>query len=136
MRHALHQSVCVVSWRVTRWIQSFPLAPIQRSAWASTLAMCIKRDRYAPHPAAQQALTSRCLPLPTLVIGLLASFTQLLLKGGSQHDSCFVGDFLRVGFPLRLARSHKGLRGMPTLCSVSYGQMARVEPRETVRKGV
>ena len=33
MRHTLHQSVCVFLWKITRWIQSFPLAPIHRSAW-------------------------------------------------------------------------------------------------------
>ena len=62
-----------------------------------------------------------------MVISFLASFTQLLFKRGRQHDPCFLGDFLRVGLPLPPARSPKGLRRMPTLCGVSYGQMAKVD---------
>jgi hypothetical protein len=67
-------------------------------------------------------------------MGLLASFTQLLFKRGCQHDPCYLGDLLRVGLPLRSAKSPKGLRRMPTLCGVPYGQMAKVERRETVLK--
>jgi hypothetical protein len=70
-----------------------------------------------------------------MVIALLASFTQLLYKRGCQHDPCFLGDFLRVAVEERPAKSPKDLRRMPTLCGVSYGQMAKVERLETVEKG-
>src|SRR5215211_2110575 len=69
-----------------------------------------------------------------MVIALLASFTPLLEEGGCQHNPSFLGDFLRVGLPLRPAKSPKGLCRMPTLCGVSYGQMAKVELLETVWK--
>ena len=64
-----------------------------------------------------------------MVIALLASFTPLLEEGGCQHNPSFLRDFLRVGLPLRPAKSLKGLCRMPTLCGVSYGQMAKVELR-------
>jgi len=70
-----------------------------------------------------------------MVIGLLASFTQLLFNCGCQHDPCFLGDFLRVAVEDRPAKSPKGLRGMPTLCGVSYGQMTKVELERLYEKG-
>src|SRR5829696_7682267 len=46
-----------------------------------------------------------------------------------------LGDYLRVAVGDRPAESLKGLCRMTNLCGVSHGQMAKVEPRETVRKG-
>jgi hypothetical protein len=46
-----------------------------------------KRDRYALHPAAQQALTFAAYRLPTMVIGLLAPFTRLLLKPAATNKT-------------------------------------------------
>jgi hypothetical protein len=71
-----------------------------------------------------------------MVIALLASLTPLLLTRGCQHDPSFLGDFLRVGLPLRPAKSPKGLRRMPTLCGVSYGQLAKVEKKVNSWKSV
>jgi hypothetical protein len=62
-----------------------------------------------------------------MVIGLLATFTPLLLERGCQRDPSFVGDFLRVAVGDRPAKSLKGLCRMPTLCGLSLGQMAKVE---------
>src|SRR5215208_804517 len=99
------------------------LGPIHGSLWC-----------YPSYPAAQQALISRCLSAAeTMVIALLASFTQLLFKRGCQNDPCFVGDFLRVAVEDRPAKSPKGPRRMPTLCGVSYRQMAKIEQNEVWR---
>jgi hypothetical protein len=62
-------------------------------------------------------------------IGLLAPFTPLLLTRPCQQDLCLVGDFLRVGLPLRPAKSLKDLCRVANLCGVAHGQMAKVELR-------
>ena len=69
-----------------------------------------------------------------MVIRLLAPFLRLLSKRDCQHDLRLVGDFLRLAVGDRPAKSLKGLRGASYRCGVLHGQMAKVEPRETVRK--
>src|SRR5215217_1430286 len=62
-----------------------------------------------------------------MVIALLASFTQLLLTRSCQHNPCFLGDFCGSVSPTATRKKSQGpLYRMPTLCSVSYGQMAKV----------
>ena len=89
-----------------------------------------KSDSYALHPSVQQALTLGAYPLPTMVIGLLAPFTRLLLKGGCQHDPCLVGDFLRVAVAQRPAKSLKGFCRAANICGVLHDQMAKHESVE------
>src|SRR5829696_3423153 len=64
-----------------------------------------------------------------MVMGVLASFTQLRLKGGSQHNPYFPEDFLRVVAGDRPAKSRKRLCRAPNRCDVISGQMAKVELR-------
>ena len=57
-----------------------------------------------------------------MVIGLLAPFRRVLLTRGCQQDPCFVGDFLRVGLPLRPAKSLQGFVGWLTYAACHTGK--------------
>ena len=70
-----------------------------------------------------------------MVIGFLAPFMHLLWKRlTNATPGISRRDFLRVAVGGRPARSPEGLGRMTYLCGVPHGQMAKVEPRETVRK--
>src|SRR5215208_3934972 len=91
-----------------------------------------KRDRYAPHPAAQQALISRCLPPADHGYRALGSLHAPSLKARLPTRPPFtLGDFLRVAVRDRPAKSLKGHCRMTNLCGVSHGQLAKVELEET-----
>jgi hypothetical protein len=65
-----------------------------------------------------------------MVIGFLAPFMQVLSKRVTNTAPSIQGDFLRVAVGSRPEKSPEGLCSMTNLCSVSHGQMAKVEPRE------
>ena len=67
---------------------------------------------------------------------VLSSLHATALKMSLPTRPRFLGDFLRVAVGDRHAKTPKGFVGWPNRCAVSVGQMAKVEPRETVRKGV
>src|ERR671921_1922244 len=68
-----------------------------------------------------------------MVIGLLAPFRRVLLTRGCQQDPCFEGDFLRVGLPLRPAKSLQGFVGWLTYAACHTGKWLK---SRTVRLSV
>ena len=62
--------------------------------------------------------SSGAYPLATMVMGLLAPFTQPLLKRVCEHEPQVSRDFLRVAVGDRAAKRSKDLCRMPTLCGM------------------
>src|SRR5215218_1267084 len=77
-----------------------------------------------------------CLPLPTMVIGLLAPFRRLLLTRGCQQDPCFVGGLFAGRSPTATRKKSAGLCRVANVCGVSHGQMAKVEQRNCLENSL
>ena len=78
--------------------------------------------------------SSGAYPLATMVMGLLAPFTQPLLKRVCEHEPQVSRDFLRVAVGDRAAKRSKDLCRMPTLCGMHTAKWPKPALRASVNR--